>query len=98
MSDENVKPVPVKVLLVDNDPDHAAAMAETLERIGFDSEIAISGPQGSNLIDTRSWDIIVTDLVMNDVDGMAILAEAREKQPNCEIILVTGHALSLIHI
>ena len=92
MSDENVKPVPVKVLLVDNDPDHAAAMAETLERIGFDSEIAISGPQGSNLIDTRSWDIIVTDLVMNDVDGMAILAEAREKQPNCEIILVTGHA------
>lgn len=82
----------MQVLLVDNDPDHAAAMAESLERIGMDCSIATSGPDGARMVDEQTWDIIVTDLVMNDVDGMEILTLAREKQANCEIVLVTGHA------
>lgn len=92
MNDETSTITPMNVLLVDNDPDHAQAMAESLERIGFHCAIAISGPAGAKLIDENTWDIIVTDLVMNDVDGMAILSQAREKQMNCEVILVTGHA------
>lgn len=82
----------LRALLVDNDPDHAEAMAESLERIGFQTTLATSGPDGARQIDERNWDLVVTDLVMNDVDGMAILAAAREKQSNCEVILVTGHA------
>lgn len=92
MNAETSTITPMNVLLVDNDPDHAQAMAESLERIGFHCAIAISGPAGAKLIDENTWDIIVTDLVMNDVDGMAILSQAREKQTNCEVILVTGHA------
>ena len=82
----------MQVLLVDNDPDHAAAMAESLERIGMDCSIATSGPDGARMVHDQTWDIIVTDLVMNDVDGMEILTQARENQANCEIVLVTGHA------
>jgi two-component system response regulator HydG len=67
-------------------------MAESLERIGFQSMAATSGPEGARLIGERTFDLVVTDLVMNDVDGMAILAAAREQQTNCEVILVTGHA------
>ncbi|MGI9519923.1 MAG: sigma-54-dependent transcriptional regulator [Pirellulaceae bacterium] len=94
MTEENTaaKPVSLRVLLVDNDPDHAEAMSESLERVGYECAIATSGPEGASLIDQRTFEIVVTDLVMNDVDGMAILAEAREKQTNCEVIMVTGHA------
>ncbi len=92
MSEENNNLVPLKVLLVDNDPDHAEAMAESLERIGYECKIATSGPAGAKLVDEYSWNIIVTDLVMNDVDGMEILRHANEKQTNCEVIMVTGHA------
>ncbi len=92
MNDEDTTIMPLNVLLVDNDPDHAAAMAESLERIGFVCTLATTGPEGAKLVDEKNWDIIVTDLVMNEVDGMAILNQAREKQPNCEVILVTGHA------
>ena len=84
--------VVTRVLLVDNDQDHADAMAESLDRIGFNCTIATSGPEGSRQIDERTFDVVVTDLVMNDVDGMQILAEARKKQPNCEVVMVTGHA------
>ncbi len=82
----------VRVLLVDNDPDHARAMAESLERIGHECTIATSGPEGQRLIAKNDYEIVVTDLVMNDVDGMQLLREAKESLPDCEVIMVTGHA------
>lgn len=82
----------VRVLLVDNDPDHARAMADSLERIGHECTIATSGLDGQRLIAKNDYDIVVTDLVMNDVDGMQLLREAKESLPDCEVIMVTGHA------
>ena len=63
MNDEDTTIMPLNVLLVDNDPDHAAAMAESLERIGFVCTLATTGPEGAKLVDEKNWDIIVTDLV-----------------------------------
>ena len=83
---------PIRVLLVDNDPDHARAMAESLERIGYRCTIASSGPEGVRAVETQTFDIIVTDLVMNEVDGMGVLKTAKELLPECEVIMVTGHA------
>ena len=84
--------IPVRILLVDNDKDHAQAMHESLERIGLDCTYATSGPEGSKLLDENTYEIVVTDLMMNDIDGMAILKKAKDKQPDCEVIMVTGHA------
>lgn len=82
----------IKVLLVDNDKDHAKAMTESLERIGLDCTTATAGPDGAKLLAENIYDIVVTDLMMNDVDGMAILRQAKETQPECEVVMVTGHA------
>ena len=93
MSDNATKtPLPWRVLIVDNDKDHARAMTETLERIGLDCTCSTSGPEGAEQIETNIFDIIVTDLMMTDVDGMKILSLAQEKLPDAEVILVTGHA------
>jgi two-component system response regulator HydG len=93
MSDEHEKSsIPVRVLLVDNDKDHARAMHESLERIGLECTFATSGPEGAKLLDLNTYEIVVTDLMMNEIDGMAILKKAKDHQPDCEVILVTGHA------
>ena len=84
--------VPIRVLLVDNDPDHARAMAESLERVGYTCVIATGGPEGCREIEQQTFDVVVTDLVMNEVDGMGVLKQARELLPECEVIMVTGHA------
>ena len=84
--------VPIRVLLVDNDPDHARAMAESLERVGYACVIATGGPEGCREIEQQTFDVVVTDLVMNEVDGMGVLKQARELLPECEVIMVTGHA------
>jgi two-component system, NtrC family, response regulator HydG len=83
--------IPVRVLIVDNDAAHAAAVAESLERVGYDMTIATSGNRGATLLEENTFDIVITDLVMNDVDGLEILKRAKENLPDAEVILVTGH-------
>jgi two-component system response regulator HydG len=83
---------PIRVLVVDNDEALARAMEESLAKVGYDVAVATSGPEGARKIETDTFDIIVTDLVMNDVDGMEILARSRQALPDAEVILVTGHA------
>jgi two-component system response regulator HydG len=81
----------VRVLIVDNETAHAEAVAESLERVGYRCTVATTGPRGAELIEQDEFDIIITDLMMNDVDGLAILAKAKELLPEAEVILVTGH-------
>ncbi len=83
--------VSIRVLVVDNDRSHAQAMGETLERVGYDCDVAMSGPEGARLIEQNAYDVIITDLVMNEVDGEAILRLGKEKLPGCEVVVVTGH-------
>ncbi len=85
-------PPGVRILLVDNDRDLIEAMAESLMRIGLPTTIAASGPEGSAAIRNDVFDLIITDLVMNEVDGMKILAQAKQMLPDAEVIMVTGHA------
>jgi len=81
----------LRVLIVDNDKHHASAMAESLERVGYPCTVANSGPEGARHIEQENFDIVVTDLVMNEIDGMGILQKVRESLPDCEVIVVTGH-------
>ncbi|MCC9655936.1 sigma-54-dependent transcriptional regulator [Rhodopirellula halodulae] len=81
-----------RLLVVDNEAAHARAMTESLEKVGYVCEVATSGPDAAALIQRETFDIIITDMVMNDVDGMKILAMAKERLPECEVVMVTGHA------
>ena len=81
----------VKVLIVDNDAAHAEVVGESLQRSGMSCEVATSGSKGAELIEQGHFDVVVTDLVMPDIDGLGILARAKEAVPDCEVILMTGH-------
>src|SRR5688572_103884 len=82
---------PIRVLIVDNDAPHAEAVAEGLARVGYECAVATSGAEGIRRIEEDTFDIVITDLVMNDVDGLGILARDKEVLPDAEVILVTGH-------
>ena len=82
----------IRGLIVDNDRAHAHTMSEILERIGYPCDVATSGPEGLKRVQENVYDVMVTDLVMNDVDGMELLARTKELLPECQVIMVTGHA------
>ena len=84
--------LPVRVLIVDDDEAHAEAVADSLERLGrYECTVANTGARGAALIESDTFDIVITDLKMTDVDGLAILRKAKEELPDAEVILLTGH-------
>ena len=87
----DAKAAPVRALIIDNDEAHAQVVAESLERVGYDCTVATSGAAGAAKIDSDVFDLVITDLMMNDVGGLEILEQARRELPEAEVILVTGH-------
>ena len=67
---------PIAVLIVDNDVPHAEAVAESLERVGYVPTIATSGPEGLQKLEQGAFDLVITDLIMNEVDGLQILSRS----------------------
>ncbi len=81
----------VRVLVVDNDIVHARTMGEGLSRLGYDVTVVGGGGEGAKRLDQECFDVVVTDLMMNDIGGLEILARAKKSSPATEVIVVTGH-------
>ncbi len=81
---------PVRVLIVDDEKFHAEAVAESLERVGYECQVATSGRAGARKIETENWDVILTDLRMSDLDGLALLRKAKQATPEAEVVVITG--------
>jgi two-component system response regulator HydG len=84
-------PGPVRVLVVDNDIVHARTMGEALSRPGRDVTVVGSGSEGGKRLEQDAYDVVVTDLMMNDIGGLEILARAKKASEETEVIVVTGH-------
>ena len=82
---------PIRLLVVDNDIVHARTMGEGLGRLGHDVTVVGSGGEGARRIEQEVFDVVVTDLMMNDIGGLEILARAKRASPETEVIVVTGH-------
>ncbi len=82
---------PIRVLIIDDEKPHAEAVAETLERVGYESVIATSGSAGAKKIAEEDFDVVLTDLRMEDMDGLAILRRAKKELPDAEVVVITGH-------
>jgi two-component system response regulator HydG len=82
----------IRVLVVDDDEPHATAVAESLERVGYDCVVATSGSEGLGLIEEQVFDIIITDLIMEGVGGLEVLAKAKRELPEAEVVILTGHS------
>src|SRR5437660_12890624 len=81
----------LKVLVIDDEPFHAETVAESLERVGYECTVATSGKEGARLVGQDDFDVILTDLKMADLDGLAILRLAKQEAPDAEVVMITGH-------
>ena len=81
----------IRVLVVDDDEPHAQAVAESLERVGYDCAVATSGRDALRMIEEQAFDIVLTDLLMEGVDGLEVLAKAKRELPEAEVVILTGH-------
>jgi len=79
------------ILVIDDNEEHAIATAEALQKVGCKCLIATSGKEGLKSIEAGEIDIVITDLIMHDIDGLQILKTTKERLPEAEVILITGY-------
>ena len=79
-----------KVLLVDDEADFLATLAERLETRGLKVDTATSGEDAVAKAEGEGFDLIILDLSMPGIDGLETLKRIKAKQPEAEIIMLTG--------
>ena len=84
-------PEPLHVLVIDDDAHLAATIAESLERRGHACAVATSGKAGAARIEQEAFDVVLTDLRMADLDGLAIVERVRKLRPDAEVFVITGY-------
>lgn len=79
-----------RVLVVDDEPALLRAIARNLESAGHTVEKANNGREAVALLADRSFDVIVTDIAMPDMNGIQLLCAARERDLDVPVVLMTG--------
>lgn len=81
-----------KVLIVDDEEDFLEIMAERMRARDMEVTTCLSAEEAINKIKEESFDAILLDFMMPGMDGMRALKEIKVKNPESQIILLTGHA------
>lgn len=79
------------ILLVDDDPFILEGIGADLASQGFDLTEASSGDQALELLAETNFDLVITDLVMENVDGLQVLKKAKAINPDTMVIILTGY-------
>lgn len=81
-----------KILLVDDEADFLEALSERMRTRGMEVTTSASAKEALDAVEQGSYDAVVLDLMMPDVDGLEALRILKEKDPKLQVILLTGHA------
>jgi len=82
-----VKPI----LVVDDDPQMRAALQEAIQRLGHRAVLAENGQEALTKLNSSSFALVITDMKMPKMDGLAFLKEARLRGANLPVLVITGH-------
>jgi two-component system response regulator FlrC len=80
-----------RILVADDEPGLREFLADAL---ALDDHVVVPAPDGraaAKLLDERGFDLVITDLKMPGMDGMALLRKVRAEQPEVEVIVMTAH-------
>jgi signal transduction histidine kinase len=80
-----------RLLIVDDEPKHMAALHHTLEDAGYEVTAFSSAIEALNVLQTRKFDLVLTDLQMPEMDGISFLRAAQSLDQHLAGIVMTGH-------
>src|SRR5665213_2729186 len=86
--------MPTPILIVDDDPVQRRLLSATVERLGHQAIVVESGQAELDLLASAEGDgvvLMILDLVMPGIDGMALLARLRERERALPVIVETAH-------
>lgn len=79
-----------RILVIDDEPLICEMLHEVLTAAGHEVSVAPDGRKAVRLTQRRSVDLVVTDIIMPEKDGLAVIEELRGVQPDAKIIAISG--------
>jgi DNA-binding NtrC family response regulator len=83
----------LSVLLLDDEPIVGKRLRPVLTKLGCDVEVFDDPKSAMECLKEREFNIVVTDIRMDDIDGMQVLDFVRQQWPNTRVIMITGYAM-----
>ena len=83
--------VPSKVLLVDDEKEFVQTLSERLQTRSISPAVAYDGEEALSIVEADQPDVMVLDLKMPGIDGLEVLRRVKQKHPETEVIILTGH-------
>lgn len=81
-----------KILLVDDEEILVLTLARSLRKAGFEVATQDTGAGAIDSLRQHAFDVVITDLAMEDVHGTEVLKEAKTRDPDSCVIVITGYA------
>jgi DNA-binding NtrC family response regulator len=79
-----------RILIVDDEDIVVRSCLRILGGADYEVEVARGGPEALEKIDESPYDVLVVDIMMPEVNGLEVLQHVKKKQPDAEVIIVTG--------
>ena len=89
---ENVMNEEKRILLIDDEERFCQVMGNLLSKEGYEVESVNGGREGIDIIKERSFDLVITDLMMPEVDGLEVLKHIQDQEYDTLVIVITGYA------
>ena len=87
---------PARILVVDDEAHVRTMIGATLERHGYEVLLASCGHDALDALDRFTFELVLTDIVMQDLNGIALLERIHAQQPNLPVVMVTAiHDISV---
>jgi YesN/AraC family two-component response regulator len=79
-----------RILVIDDEPSILLMIKKMIEKAGHEVDIALNGREGLELFYKNYPDLIITDIIMPQKEGLEIILELRKKHPALKIIAISG--------
>ncbi len=79
-----------KILVIDDEKDIRVVLRQVLEREGHEVHVAAGGDEGLELLASNGADVVITDIIMPGIDGVATLGKIKENWPSLPVIVISG--------
>ncbi|BAF60820.1 response regulator [Pelotomaculum thermopropionicum SI] len=81
-----------QVLVIDDEVEVGTFLRRLLQKKGYAVSVAVSGAEAARLIVEKKFNVAMVDLKLPDADGLCLLQQIKNRQPDCEVIIMTGYS------
>ncbi len=79
------------ILIVDDEKNYPLILSAVLEEEGYETLSAYSGPEALSILENSDIDLVLTDMKMAEMDGIALLEQVKQRNPDLPVIMMTAH-------